>query len=365
MQSMESHVPTIDDDVTLLRRYAGDADASAFAELVRRYAGMVYATARRVTGDAAAAEDVAQDCFLRLARVSHVIHGSLPAWLHRTSLNRALEIVRSDRARRRREVEAAATSRPDAAEGPDDSAQIIAHVDEALAALPQTLRIVLTEHFLAGRTQQEIAHRLGVDQSTISRRVERGLDELRRRLRDAGVATIALPAVLAATLRAEAAPPSVHQSLTKIGLAGVRGNAAVGAASNVTRIVAVSGAAAAAALVVVVIAGGMWLRHTSKAAAPAPAAPAAAVTGAEREELELFEHDVLIAWADAPAPVRATLAREAPNVKIEQIEVEREDGEIVYSADVPEGGKLYEITVAADGRLIEKKPADDDAQVKD
>jgi uncharacterized membrane protein YkoI len=74
---------------------------------------------------------------------------------------------------------------------------------------------------------------------------------------------------------------------------------------------------------------------------------------------------VLLAWADAPAPVRATLAREAPNVKIEQIEVEREDGEIVYSADVPEGGKLYEITVAADGRLIEKKPADDDAQVKD
>jgi RNA polymerase sigma-70 factor (ECF subfamily) len=361
MQSMESHAPTIDDDAALLRRYAGGGDASAFAELVRRYAGMVYATARRVTGDAAAAEDVAQDCFLRLARASHAIHGSLPAWLHRTSLNRSLELVRSDRARRKREVEAAATSRQDAAGDADESAQLIAHVDESLAALPQTLRIVLTEHFLAGRTQQEIADRLGVDQSTISRRVERGLDELRRRLRDAGVAAIALPAVLAATSRADAAPPSVQQSLTKIGLAGVRGNAAAGAASNMTRIVALSGAA----LALVVVAGGVWLHHSNKAAAPARVTPpSAAVTGAEREELELFEHEILIAWADAPAPVRATFAREAPNAKIEQLEVERENGEIVYSADVPLDGKPYEITVAADGRLVAKKPADDDAQVK-
>jgi RNA polymerase sigma-70 factor (ECF subfamily) len=362
---MQPPASTIDDDAALLRRYAGDADASAFAELVRRYAGMVYATARRVTGDAAAAEDVAQDCFLRLARASHAIHGSLPAWLHRTSLNRSLELVRSNRARRKREVEAAAgaaTSRQHAAGEADESAQLIAHVDEALAGLPETLGIVLTEHFLAGRTQQEIADRLGVDQSTISRRVERGLDELRRRLRDAGVAAIALPAVLAATSRAEAAPPSVQQSLTKIGLAGVRGNAAAGAASNMTRIVALSGAA----LALVVVAGGVWLHHSTKAAAPARVTPpSAAVTGAEREELELFEHEILIAWADAPAPVRATFAREAPNAKIEQLEVERENGEIVYSADVPLDGKPYEITVAADGRLVAKRPADDDAQVKD
>jgi RNA polymerase sigma factor (sigma-70 family) len=346
------------DDVTLLRRYAGDADASAFAELVRRYAGMVYATARRVTGDATAAEDVAQDCFLRLARASHVIHGSLPAWLHRTSLNRSLEVVRSDRARRKREVQAAATSRQDAADGPDESAQLITHVDEALAALPETLRIVLTEHFLAGRTQQEIAERLDVDQSTISRRIERGLEELRRRLRDAGVAAIALPALLAGTSHAEAAPPAVQQSLTKIGLSGVRGGGAVAAASNLTRVISVAGAA-----LVLVVAGGLWLRHRNKAATPGPTSPTAAV--AEHEGLELFDHDVMVAWSDAPEPVRATFAREAPGAKIEQLEMDRENGEIIYGADVPIDGKLLEITVAADGRFIAKKPADDESQSKD
>ena len=55
-------------DGTLLQRYASDHDADAFAELVRRYAGMVYATCMRVTGNAHDAEDVAQECFLTLAR---------------------------------------------------------------------------------------------------------------------------------------------------------------------------------------------------------------------------------------------------------------------------------------------------------
>src|SRR3954447_6705546 len=84
--------------------YAAKGDPAAFAELVQRYADMVYATARRVTGSAAAAEDVAQDCFLRLAQSSAAVTGSLAAWLHRTSLNRSLEILRSERARRRREA---------------------------------------------------------------------------------------------------------------------------------------------------------------------------------------------------------------------------------------------------------------------
>src|SRR5437016_5185574 len=82
---------TVVDDAALLRQYARGGDAAAFAELVRRYADMVYATARRVTGSDDDALDVSQDCFLRLARGSAAITGSLAAWLHRTSLNRARE----------------------------------------------------------------------------------------------------------------------------------------------------------------------------------------------------------------------------------------------------------------------------------
>src|SRR5213592_4726876 len=96
------------DDAVLLRAYAARGDAAAFAELVRRYADMVYATARRVTGSDDDALDVSQDCFLRLARGAAAITGSLAAWLHRTSLNRARELLRSESARRRRELRATA-----------------------------------------------------------------------------------------------------------------------------------------------------------------------------------------------------------------------------------------------------------------
>ena len=55
-------------DLILLKQYAGSRDAEAFAELARRYAGLVYGTCLRIVGNAFDAEDVAQECFLELAR---------------------------------------------------------------------------------------------------------------------------------------------------------------------------------------------------------------------------------------------------------------------------------------------------------
>jgi RNA polymerase sigma factor (sigma-70 family) len=147
------------EDAVLLRTYAAGGDAAAFAELVRRYADLVYATARRVTGNSAAAEDVAQDCFLALATHSAGIRGSVAAWLHRTTLNRSLEMLRSERARKQREAARAAAAAAAAAGGTAESAaasesgQLIAHVDEAIAALPDELRIAITEHFLCGEAR--------------------------------------------------------------------------------------------------------------------------------------------------------------------------------------------------------------------
>src|SRR5687768_5519409 len=145
-----STVSPASEDAVLLRTYGAREDAAAFAELVRRYADLVYATARRVTGNSAAAEDVAQDCFLSLALHSAKIRGSVAAWLHRTTLNRSLEILRSERARKQREAAAAMATAAAAAAGgtaaSSNSAQLIAHVDEAIAALPDELRVAVTEH---------------------------------------------------------------------------------------------------------------------------------------------------------------------------------------------------------------------------
>ena len=80
-------------------------------------------------------------------------------------------MIRSERARRRREVDAAAAAAAASANGKADAAELVAKVDEGLAALPDELRAVVTEHFLLGRGQKEIATQLGLSQPTVSRRI--------------------------------------------------------------------------------------------------------------------------------------------------------------------------------------------------
>jgi RNA polymerase sigma factor (sigma-70 family) len=288
---MTTVTPAIEDAV-LLRTYAARGDAAAFAELVRRYADLVYATARRVTGSSATAEDVAQDCFLSLAMHSGGIRGSVAAWLHRTTLNRSLELLRSERARKQREAAVAAATAAIAASAvttttmttSSESAQLIAHVDEAIASLPEELRVAVTEHFLCGRSQVDLAAAMGVNQSTISRRIDTGLRRLRDRLNERGVTGVALAAfgvLLSDLLRGDAAaagvaPGAVRAGLTKIGLAGVRSTSS--AASGMGALTK----AAAALLLLLAAAGGvialaMWQtpsRPTRQVVVPAAAAAA-------------------------------------------------------------------------------------------
>jgi RNA polymerase sigma factor (sigma-70 family) len=164
----------------LLNRYGQTRDADAFAELVRRYAPMVFAVARRATGSAADAEDVCQTCFLDLARRAGAIHGSLAAYLHKAAAHRAADVVRNRATRTRHERRSAA---PESGGATDDRAEldaIVAAVDAALVDLPDELRLPLIEHYLRGRSQADVAATLDVNQSTVSRRLRDGVEQLRR-----------------------------------------------------------------------------------------------------------------------------------------------------------------------------------------
>lgn len=54
------------DDWQLLEKYARTNDPSAFSALVDRHLGLVYATALRISGDPAAADDISQGTFILL-----------------------------------------------------------------------------------------------------------------------------------------------------------------------------------------------------------------------------------------------------------------------------------------------------------
>jgi uncharacterized membrane protein YkoI len=70
-------------------------------------------------------------------------------------------------------------------------------------------------------------------------------------------------------------------------------------------------------------------------------------------------NEVKLSLGDVPAPVRATLTREAGDAKIGAVDREQSNGKTIYETDVMSGGKNWEIKVDADGNLISKKVEED------
>jgi len=56
-----------------------------------------------------------------------------------------------------------------------------------------------------------------------------------------------------------------------------------------------------------------------------------------------------------PAPVRATVERETKGGNITSIETDHEDGVPIYEVEFTVGGKAYELDIATDGKLLEKR----------
>src|SRR5262245_44342719 len=92
-------------DAELLREYSSSRSESAFGEIVRRYADLVYSAAVRQVGDEEQARDVAQTVFLALARKAGSLSKDtlLIGWLFRGTRLAALQQLRTDRRRLQRE----------------------------------------------------------------------------------------------------------------------------------------------------------------------------------------------------------------------------------------------------------------------
>jgi len=67
------------------------------------------------------------------------------------------------------------------------------------------------------------------------------------------------------------------------------------------------------------------------------------------------ENEQPVKIEELPAAVKATFDKESSGAALEELEMETEDGKVVYEAEVKLDGKDYEICVAADGTLLEKK----------
>jgi RNA polymerase sigma-70 factor (ECF subfamily) len=167
-------------------------DEPALAEVYRRYGSAVWALARRVTNDAQAAEEVSQTVFLNLWTTPERFdpqRGSLRSWLLAQAHGRAVDLVRSETARRRRQTREAELAVPASAEVETavHAAALAEDVRRAVEALPPGEREAILLAYFGGHTYRETAQLLGQPEGTVKSRIRSGLQNLRRTLDAEGV----------------------------------------------------------------------------------------------------------------------------------------------------------------------------------
>src|SRR4051812_48979806 len=127
-------------DFELLAAYASGRDESAFAEIVRRHAGLVYSAAVRQVGSALA-EDVSQAVFFILSRKAGRINGhTLAGWLVNAARLAGMATHRMEVRRAQRQHKAALMKDQTTDDAQTDApswAELSPHLDRALARLSE------------------------------------------------------------------------------------------------------------------------------------------------------------------------------------------------------------------------------------
>lgn len=177
-----------DPDADLVRRI-GEGDPRAVRTLVDRHAGRMLTLARRMLGDEAEAEDVAQEVFLRVWRTAarwKPGSAKFETWMHRVALNLCYDRLRRRRERTMETLPERIDESPSAFDAVS-AADRTRRVEAAIAALPERQRaaIALSVHQELSNVEAAAAMEVSVEA------LESLLSRARRALRAALAAEIA------------------------------------------------------------------------------------------------------------------------------------------------------------------------------
>jgi RNA polymerase sigma-70 factor (ECF subfamily) len=168
------------------RAKRGDQDA--YGELVHAYQGIAFRTAYLFAGNAADAEEAAQDAFVKAfyALGRFRAGAELRPWLLKIVANEARNRRRSAGRRANLALRAAADPSSGGAAPSPESGFLAAERQSALLAavneLPEEQREVVACRFFLELSEEETAETLGLRKGTVKSRLSRGLARLRERL---------------------------------------------------------------------------------------------------------------------------------------------------------------------------------------
>jgi RNA polymerase sigma-70 factor (ECF subfamily) len=165
-------------------------------ELVQKYSDMAYALALRLTGNAAEAEDLAEEALIKAVRGLANFRGDSDAgvWVYRIVMNTWKNQLRSPRFAFWRRVggfyaagsEEQVVDPPDPAPGPEPQLEAAARSEafnKAIDTLEPEDRAILVLRDLDGRSYADIAEIISIPVGTVRSRLSRAREKLRALLR--------------------------------------------------------------------------------------------------------------------------------------------------------------------------------------
>ena len=184
-------------DDLVLARACSLGNPAAWDAFLTRFRASLYESAARIAGNDATGRELADELYAdlygipnrdgrRVAKLDYYTgRGSLEGWLRTVLAQRHIDRCRSyfRSVSLEEQVEAGATF-PAPAESavPPPDPRVAAALDASLAALPCEDRFLLASYYLDQRTLAQLARTLGVHESTMSRRLDRIVTHLRKRV---------------------------------------------------------------------------------------------------------------------------------------------------------------------------------------
>ena len=160
-------------------------DPVAFEELVRTYQHRVFGVAVRMLGNAAEAEEIAQEVFLRVHRSVGEFRGEakLSTWLYAITSRLCLNRLASAERRHPRAGADALEDVPASDTGGGlEREEVTTALRQAIAALPEERRIVVVLRDVEGLSYEEIARALDLEPGTVRSRLHRARLDLKAKL---------------------------------------------------------------------------------------------------------------------------------------------------------------------------------------
>lgn len=178
-----NHSPADSELISRLR----ESDLEALGVLFERYRNRVYRTALMIVHDPAVAEDILQDCFLKVYANAHRIDTSRPLvpWLYRVTVNLSYTWLSRGKNRRLsldKFIDRLVSPMRQAPDQLTEQTELRQNVRKAILSLSIDQRVVVVLYYLNGLSLQDIAEILDLPVGTVKSRLYYARENLRGKL---------------------------------------------------------------------------------------------------------------------------------------------------------------------------------------